>query len=138
IQWNFGVQHVFHNDYTLEARYLGTRGVHLLQQNQLNKQNKVDATHFLPTYLSAPSQGTLDGLTNTLTGIQARSALVPAYANAGFNGSNIPAFMPWGDSVYHGLATQMTRRFTHGFQTTLAYTWSHNIDNSTATHFSTL
>jgi len=24
IQWNVGVQHVFHNDYTLETRYLGT------------------------------------------------------------------------------------------------------------------
>ena len=30
IQWNFGVQHVFLKDYTFEARYLGTRGVHLL------------------------------------------------------------------------------------------------------------
>ena len=46
--------------------------------------------------------------------------------------------MPWGDSIYHGLATQLTRRFARGFQTTVAYTWSHNIDDSTATHFSTL
>ena len=138
IQWNFGVQHVFHNDYTLEARYLGTRGVHLLTQNQLNKQNKVDASHYLPTYLTAPSQSALDGLGTTLDQINARSALVPAYADAGFNVSNITAFMPWGDSIYHGLATQLTRRFTRGLQSTVAYTWSHNIDNSTATHFSTL
>ena len=138
IQWNLGVQHVFHNDYTLEARYLGTRGVHLLAQNQLNKQNAVDATHFLPTYLSAPSQTELNGLSNTLAGLQARSKLVPAYANAGFNGSNITGFMPWSDSSYHGLATQLTRRFARGFQGTAAYTWSHNIDDATATHFSTL
>jgi hypothetical protein len=138
IQWNLGVQHVFHNDYTFEARYLGTRGVHLLTQIQLNRQNKVDATHFLPTYLSAPSQATLNGLTTTLSSIQARSGFIPAYANGGFNGSNITAFMPWGDSSYHGLATQLTRRFARGFQSTVAYTWSHNIDNSTATHFSTI
>ena len=138
IQWNFGVQHVFHNDYTLEARYMGTRGVHLLTQIQLNKQNKVDASHFLPTYLSAPSQAQLDSLSTTLDDLKARSALVPAFANAGFNGSNITAFMPWGDSIYHGLATQLTRRFAHGFQMTGAYTWSHNIDDSTATHFSTI
>ena len=31
------MQHVFHNDYTFEARYLGTRGVHLLVQQQINK-----------------------------------------------------------------------------------------------------
>src|SRR6185295_7765124 len=138
IQWNFGVQHVFHNDYTVEARYLGTRGVHLLTQVQLNKQNKVDASHFLPTYLSAPSQSALNGLTTTLASIQARSAIVPAYAAAGFNGSNITAFMPWGDSSYHGLDTQLTRRFSHGLQAMAAYTFSHNIDDSTATHFSTI
>ena len=138
IQWNLGVQHVFHNDYTLEARYLGTRGVHLLVQNRLNNQNAVDSTHFLPTYLSAPSQGELNGLSTTLASLQARSNLVPAYADAGFNGASIVGFMPWGDSVYHGLATQLTRRFARGFQGTAAYTWSHNIDNSTATHFSTL
>src|SRR5262249_41735398 len=55
IQWNLGVQHVFRSDYTLEVRYLGTRGVHLLVQNRLNRQNKVDPQTFLPTYLQAPS-----------------------------------------------------------------------------------
>ncbi len=29
IQWNFGVQHVFAQNYTVELRYLGTRGIHL-------------------------------------------------------------------------------------------------------------
>lgn len=137
IQWNVGVQHVFHNDYTVEARYLGTRGVHLLVQNRINRQNKVDPSNFLPTYMSAPSQATLDGLTTTLTTINARSSYVPAYANAGFNGAAIVGFMPWGNSFYNGLATQLTRRFTHGFQAVAAYTYSHNIDDSTATHFST-
>jgi hypothetical protein len=40
--------------------------------------------------------------------------------------------------VYHGLATQLQRRFSNGFQFLAAYTFSHNIDDSTATHFSTL
>jgi hypothetical protein len=138
IQWNVGVQHVFHNDYTLEVRYLGTRGVHLLVQDQINRQNKVDGTHYLPTYLSAPSQATLDSLTTTLASLQARSNYLPTYAAAGFNGSSITAFMPWGNSTYHGLATQLTRRFSHGLQSVVAYTYSHNIDDATATHFSTV
>jgi len=137
IQWNIGVQHVFHNDYTFETRYLGTRGVHLITQNQINRQNKVDDTHFLPTYLTAPSQAELNGLTTTLAQIQARSNYVPAFANAGFNGSSITAFMPWADSSYHGLASQLTRRFSHGLQSVVSYTFSHNIDDATATHFST-
>jgi Carboxypeptidase regulatory-like domain len=138
IQWNAGVQHVFHNDYTLEVRYLGTRGVHLLTQNRLNRQNKVDSTYFLPTYLTAPSQAQLDSLSMTLAQIQARSSYVPAYANAGFNAASIVGFMPWSDSTYHGLATQLTRRFSHGLQSVVSYTFSHNIDDATATHFSTL
>ncbi len=40
-QWTLGVQHVFHNDYTAEVRYVGTRGVHLDLQDQLNVQSPV-------------------------------------------------------------------------------------------------
>jgi hypothetical protein len=46
--------------------------------------------------------------------------------------------MPFGGSTYHGLATQLNRRMTHGLQFQLAWTWSHNIDDSTADFFSTV
>jgi len=42
-----------------------------------------------------------------------------------------------GASTYHGLAAQVTRRFHNGLQFVGAYTFSHNIDNSTAEVFST-
>jgi hypothetical protein len=45
--------------------------------------------------------------------------------------------MPVGNSTYHGLAVQLTRRFARDLQFTGAYTWSHNIDDSTATVAST-
>src|SRR5205085_11809122 len=61
----------------------------------------------------------------------------PEYRAAGFT-SKITAFMPIGNSSYNGLATQFTRRFSHGMQFVGAYTWSHNIDDSTASHFSTI
>jgi hypothetical protein len=138
IQWNVGIQHVFLRDYTFEARYLGTRGVHLLVQEQLNRIARTTPTSFLPTYITAPSQAQLDALPLTLDDIQARSNYDPRYAAAGFNGSSITAFMPWGNSIYHGLALQLNRRFARGFQMVGAYTWSHNMDDSTATHFSTI
>jgi hypothetical protein len=139
IQWNIGVQHVFHNDYTFEARYLGTRGVHLIVQDRLNRQVKVTPDHYLPTYIdTTPTQAQLDALTWTLPKIQALSGYVPRYANAGFDAANVVGFMPRGNSTYNGLALQLNRRFAHGFQMQGAYTWSHNIDDSTATHFSTL
>jgi hypothetical protein len=135
IQWNFGVQHVFAKDYTFEARYLGSRGVHLLVQQQINKYPTVTPTRSLPTYLQAPSQAQLDALPLTLDDLQAADNN-PVYGPLGFL-SNITAWPPVGNSVYHGLALQLNRRFAHGFQMVSSYTWSHNIDDSTATHFST-
>jgi hypothetical protein len=138
IQWNLGVSHVFKQDYTVEVRYLGTRGVHLLVQEQINKTNTpVTSTRNLPTYLAAPTQSQLDALTLTLPALQAISPRAPAFAAAGFT-SNITAWPPIGNSTYHGLAAQLNRRFSHGFSLVSAYTWSHNIDDSTATHFSTI
>ncbi len=136
INWNLGVQHVFHKDYTVELRYLGTRGVHLLVQNQMSRVPAVTPTRFLPTYLQAPSQATLDALPLTLAQLQAISSN-PVLGPLGFN-SKITWWPPMGSSIYHGMALQVTRRFTHGFQMVGAYTWSHGIDDSTATHFTTV
>ena len=135
IQWNFGIQHSFAKDYTLEVRYLGSRGVHLLVQQQINKYPKVTPTRFLPTYLQTPSQAQLDALPLTLDDFDNVSNN-PLYGPLGFT-SNITAWPPVGNSIYHGLAVQLNRRFAHGFQMVGSYTWSHNIDDSTATHFST-
>jgi hypothetical protein len=138
IQWNLGVQHVFATNYTAEVRYVGTRGVHLNVQTRLNSQNKVSDSLYLPTYLANPGQAALDALKTTLTQINAVSSYPAAYANAGFDGARIVAFMPMGSSVYHGLQTQLNRRFANGLQFQAAYTWSHAIDNSTADFFSTV
>jgi hypothetical protein len=45
--------------------------------------------------------------------------------------------VPTGDSRYNSLNLQMTRRFTHGLQFVGAYTWSHNMDNSSVELFDT-
>jgi hypothetical protein len=36
-----------------------------------------------------------------------------------------------GSSVYHGLTTQMRKRFSHKYEFLASYTWSHTIDDST-------
>ncbi len=134
INWNAAVQHIFHRDYTLEVRYVGTKGVHLLVQNQMNKYPKVTPSRYLPTYMQNPGQGALDALPLTLAQIQ--SYPNNTLAQYGFL-SNITWWPPIGNSRYNGLAVQLNRRFTHGFQMIASYTWSHNMDDSTATHFST-
>lgn len=145
LQWNLGVQHVFHEDYTFEARYLGTRGLQLPIQDRINVGSVVNPSNALPVYLTAPSQAQLDGLTTTLaslnnqynTPFSGAGKFLPQYLNAGFE-TNIVGFMPMGASTYHGLALQMTRRFHNGLQFVGSYTFSHNIDNSTAEVFSTV
>ena len=136
LQWNIGIEHVFHENYTVESRYLGTRGIHLPVQAQLNRIPAVNGANALPIYAAAPSQATLNGLTSTLAKLTATSSLDPAYAAAGFD-STITSYQPWGNSTYHGWANQLTRRFSNGLQFMAAYTFSHNIDDSTAEVFST-
>ena len=136
INWNAGVEHVFHHDYTVELRYVGTRGVHLLVQNRMGRVSRVTPTRFLPTYLQAPSQAAVDALPLSLTDLTSTSSN-PVLGPLGFK-SNITWWPPIGDSSYHGLALQVTRRFSHGLQLIGSYTWSHAIDDATATHFSTV
>ncbi|HEY3988056.1 MAG TPA: carboxypeptidase regulatory-like domain-containing protein [Acidobacteriaceae bacterium] len=135
--WSLGVQRVIASNYTAEIRYVGTRGIHLSTQDQINKQPKVDATHFLPTYLQQPSGAELSSLPNTLDEIESRSAIVPAYAAAGFNAS-ITSFQPYSESNYNGLAASLTRRFQNGLLLNFAYTWSKTMDDATADVFSTV
>ncbi len=141
-QWNFGIEHEFAGNYVFETRYLGTRGIDLPVQDQLNVAPVVNPSNALPLYWSMPSQATLNSLPNTFGSLisiygSPAGGLVPAFYQAGFNGSVITSYQPYGSSTYNGWANQLTRRFNNGLQFIGSYTWSHNIDNSTAEVFST-
>ena len=141
ITWTTSFQRQLGADWSFELRYVGTRGVHLITQNRLNRQAKVapeEGRRGLPTFLTAPSQATLNALTLDLNQINARSSFVPRYAAAGFNGASVVAFLSNGNSTYHGGSAQLTKRFSRGFQMTAAYTLSHLIDDTTAEVFSTV
>jgi hypothetical protein len=139
LTWTLSFQRQFLKDWSFEARYLGTRGVHLLTQNRLNSQPKASPSlGGLPTFLQRPTQTQLDALTLTLADIQARSNYTPAYERAGFNGARVVGFLSNGNSTYHGASASLTRRFSAGLQMTAAYTWSHLIDDTTAEVFSTV
>jgi hypothetical protein len=135
--WTLGVEHVFNKKYTAEVRYVGTKGIHLPVQQQLNVQPKVTSSLFLPTFLTPPDAATVAGLGTTLAQINAQPRILPAFTAAGFP-NGITSFQPFGQSIYHGLQTQLTRSYSNGLQLVAAYTWSHLIDNSTADVFSTL
>ena len=71
-----------------------------------------------------------DGLNAKTGGFDSNS-----YAQFGFPGT-ITAYMPEGNSKYNGLALQLIKRYTNNFSYNAAFTWSHALDDSTATVFS--
>ncbi len=139
LTWSLAFQRQFLKDWSFEARYLGTRGIHLLTQNRFNRQPKASPERGgLPTFLQQPSQAQLDALTLTLDDIDARSNFVPRYEQAGFISPGLVGFFSNGNSTYHGASASLSRRFSAGLQMTAAYTWSHLIDDTTAEVFSTV
>lgn len=133
INWNLGIQQNVGKDWVVDVRYLGTRGVHLLLQTQLNRIAPVTATNSLPTYLAAPTQAELDALPLTLTQLTAQRNANNPLAQYGFtNPLSITSYMPQGASIYHGLAVDVSKRFSGQFMVKSGYTWSHLRDNSTA------
>jgi len=143
ITWSTGVQRVLGKNYTLEVRYVGTKGVHLWNQSRLNIQPLVTATNSIPTYFSMPSLATL--ASEPLTLAQVKSRIVPGgtaslpWNNLATLGSqaNIVGYAPQGYSSYNGLAIQLNKRYSNHLSYIMAYTWSHTIDDATATNFST-
>lgn len=144
-----GVQRLLGNDYTLEARYVYTKGVHLYVQDRLNVVPEVTPNNYIPTFFTMPSAAQFASLTKTLgsptTPGSVEGTLPPGttpqepwndLAIYGFNQA-VVGFNPVGNSRYNGLALQMTKRYSKNFQYLVAYTWSHNEDDSTATLFST-
>jgi hypothetical protein len=135
--WTLGVQHVFKNVYTAEVRYVGTRGIHLPTQQQINVQPRVTAANQLPTLMSAPSTNALAAMTNTLANIDSGSNIVAAWKDAGFT-SKITSYRPLSQSNYNGLQASLNRRYSNGLLLNLSWTWSKAMDDATAATFSTV
>lgn len=145
--WSLGVQRVFAANYTAEIRYVGTRGIHLPTQIQLNVQPRVNAQNQL--FTSFDSTGiVIDSASNTaststaanvntLANIEALSNILPQYASQHFT-SKITSYQPYSGSNYNGLQANLTRRFQHGFLLNASYTWSKTMDDATAEVFSTV
>jgi hypothetical protein len=145
INGSMSIQRSLGKDYTVEVRYVYTKGVHLFVQEQLNRVSPVSATYGLPTFYSAPSAAQLSALTLTLGQIKAQQLAMTNYpaspSNAwgqyGFPGT-ITEEAPIGDSRYNGLSLALTKRYSKNFSYLTNFTWSHAQDDSTATVFSTV
>lgn len=143
--YNLTVQRVVAKNYTVEVQYLGTRGIHLPTQNQINVRPIVNAANQLTTYISGPTLVTPAGATAPAYGLIATptnantyaaqtassttSYFDPAFYNAGFR-SKITGYQPYGGSNYNGLGFNVTRRYLNGLQLNASYTFSRAMDDS--------
>jgi hypothetical protein len=145
--WNLTVQRVVSRNFTAEIQYIGTHGVHLLQQNQINVEAEVTPANQLFTVFNTTgltpvtnASGTVTGYSeatpttvNTYSKITAANPtgfIIPAYYNSGFTGK-ITSYQPYGGSNYNGLGLNLSRRLQGGLQLNTSYTWSKTMDNST-------
>ena len=132
---------------------MGTRGIHLPTQDQLNVQPEVTAanqlftsTTILPDAASLAAGGSpyatiaTPATANTLGGIAADNPtgyIIPAFYNAGFV-NKITSYQPYSQSNYNGLVSNLTRTFQNGLALDLSYTWSKTMDDATAEVFATV
>ena len=134
------VQRTFGTNYTAEIGYVGTRGIHLATQDQINVQPRVTKANQLFTNVGSTTLVPAGSSATTLAAIQALSNIVPAYLNApggGFTGK-ITSYQPYSSSNYNGLVTNLTRRLQNGLQMNLSYTWSKTMDDATDEVFATV
>jgi hypothetical protein len=128
LSWSLSYQREFARDWSVELRYLGTRGVHLYVQSRLN--GGIVPNFTLPTFFSEadiPARSTLSGLPSRQDFLDARGRLL---ADLGFAG-NLTAHLPQGNSTYHGGSVNLKRRLSDGLSVDASYTFSKNIDDGT-------
>ena len=116
-QWNFNIQRQLFESTTLTVGYVGSRGLHLYTARDVNPVQ--------PTVVNGVQ---IFGVPRGATpGIISNPRLNPAAAA-------LSSEAPVGDSNYHSLQVGLNRRFSHGVQTQLSYTWSKCLDNASGTY----
>jgi hypothetical protein len=131
------VQRTIGSAYTAEIGYVGTRGIHLATQDQINVQPRVNTSNQLGTSVGSTTLIPAASGTTNLAAIKALSNIVPTWLAAGFT-TKITSYQPYSQSNYNGLVANLTRRFQAGLQMNLSYTWSKTMDDATAEVFATV
>jgi hypothetical protein len=113
-QWNFGIQYAITNSMSFQVGYVGTKSTRIETTNQINQ-----------ALLASPSNP-VNGITTNTVANAAQRVTIAGIAPSGLNQAS------WiGYSNYNGLQTQLTKRFTHGVQFGLAYTYSKSLTDVT-------
>ena len=110
-QWNLSVQRELFRDTLVELAYVGSKGLDLQGQTNLNEVPPENRLAYART--GDPALRPLDG-------------------TAGIGGLDLGQWRHDRESIYHGLQAALNSRFGHGSVLSLAYTWSKLITTGSA------
>jgi hypothetical protein len=106
VNWNFGIQHSFASDFSMDVAYVGNHGARLLGKLDMNE-------------CAVPNTGSC---------VRPLAATFPyvAYDLETVNDAR---------SNYDSLQTTLTKRVSHGINFTAGYTYGHGLDNGSLSRF---
>ena len=116
-QGTLAIERQIARDITLTASYVWSRGVQLLTSRDLNIGEPGPAV----TYTIADANGNAIGKFSTPVYLAANKP-DPRYGRILQNENGLKSY-------YNALAVQFDKRFSHGLQALVSYTWGHAIDN---------
>ncbi len=121
-QGTFAVERQLTHDIALTASYIWSRGIQLYGERDLNLPPLSDQS-FTYTIANASGQPVGAYATNMYVKLPTPNGRPdPRYGAVVQDENGVTSF-------YNGLAVQAEKRFSHGFLASLAYTWSHEIDD---------
>ena len=140
--WSLSVQKEILPNTSIEVRYLGTRGLELPVQLQLNSITAFqNGAQPLPTYIRTsdiPSTVAADAPTLAQFNALLGSGVLRRYGAQGFTGGAGTLASPVGASTYHGGAVEFTHRLNRDWYLRANYTYSKTMDDSTNDLFTSL
>jgi hypothetical protein len=111
-QASFGFEYQFEKDLVLSVSYLAVKGTHLHRYRDIN--------------LGTPATPAVIGIAGTSTVLTYQRYTLPRPIY-GFD--RVLLFESSGNSIYHGMAVQLNKRFSRNFQFLASYTWSKSLDD---------
>ena len=129
LQWNGSVERAIGSSTSARVSYVGSRGVHLNTMD-VNLNQLPNIYNSMGTALNAPVANPLKGIASPLGSVGGTTAMTgrflmpfPEFTTVSANG------LPYGESDYHSMISQIKKRFAGGSMVSALYTWSHLISN---------
>lgn len=119
IQSNFGVEREVARDWSVGATWVMVHGVHQLRSENVN---------LAPPTVLTPANAAALGVARPTPQQLGRRIYPSVRLNPDF--TNIQVVNSSASSIYHGLQMSLQKRFSHGFQTRINYTFSKALDDA--------